>query len=327
MTGSSTANMRTRKYLRYTTGLGIRTIFNALFTLGIAGTRQIIGLGDQGEGLFFGYNGARFGILRRSNGVDNWTEQSAWNMDRLDGSGGSGVMLDPTKGNLYRITYQGDYGVITFFVAHPSSGVWIPVHQQATGNVSTAPAIFTLHLPLMAAVDNGSTTANPVLRTSTAIAGVEGVATKAIATRQAFSNSKRIGSSSEVNLFTIQNKDLFNSVTNRNSIRVFMLSIAVDGEAKNIEFSLRRNAVLTGNTTFTNIHTENSSVAYNTEGTYTQGTGSVKFSSHLSNTDSNVIDLSSLDIPLPVGETITVTARTSGSTSTCSASLNWMEFY
>lgn len=67
---------------------------------------QLMGVGDDLDGFFFGYNGSSFGILRRQNGTDNWIPQSAWNNDTFDGNGRSGVALNATQGNVYSIQYQ-----------------------------------------------------------------------------------------------------------------------------------------------------------------------------------------------------------------------------
>lgn len=38
--------------------------------------------------------------------TDNWIYQSAWNIDRMDGYGASGIVLNPQRGNVYNIEYQ-----------------------------------------------------------------------------------------------------------------------------------------------------------------------------------------------------------------------------
>lgn len=65
---SSSATMFSRNMVRYSPGEGVDIRFTALFTTGVAGSTQWIGCGDAGEGLFFGYNGADFGVMRRYGG-------------------------------------------------------------------------------------------------------------------------------------------------------------------------------------------------------------------------------------------------------------------
>ena len=47
--------------------------FSGIFGAAVAGTTQIVGYGNNGEGYFFGYNGTAFGILCRSGGLPQVT--------------------------------------------------------------------------------------------------------------------------------------------------------------------------------------------------------------------------------------------------------------
>lgn len=55
--------------IRYRPGEGVCARFTALFTTGVANNTQVIGVGDVGDGYFFGYNGTSFGIMRRYGGA------------------------------------------------------------------------------------------------------------------------------------------------------------------------------------------------------------------------------------------------------------------
>lgn len=65
---NSSACIKSVKKIKYQPGLGLRARFTGLFTTGVANSTQIIGVGDAGEGFFFGYNGASFGVMRRYGG-------------------------------------------------------------------------------------------------------------------------------------------------------------------------------------------------------------------------------------------------------------------
>lgn len=55
--------------VKYNPGQGGLCRFTAVFTAGVANSTQIAGIGDTGDGYFFGYNGATFGIRSRKGGV------------------------------------------------------------------------------------------------------------------------------------------------------------------------------------------------------------------------------------------------------------------
>lgn len=67
-TTSSVAAYETHQFVKYEPGEGVEIRLTARFTAGVAGTIQVAGVGDAEDGLFFGYNGADFGVLRRSGG-------------------------------------------------------------------------------------------------------------------------------------------------------------------------------------------------------------------------------------------------------------------
>ncbi len=62
------AVLYSRRRIRYTPGTGMVIRFTALFSEPVAESRQLIGIGDQNNGIFVGYNGTEFGILRRYGG-------------------------------------------------------------------------------------------------------------------------------------------------------------------------------------------------------------------------------------------------------------------
>lgn len=71
-TGTSSdgfAFILSRDVVKYNAGQGVIARFTSLYTTGVADSEQIHGVGSKLDGYFFGYNGADFGILRRTSGV------------------------------------------------------------------------------------------------------------------------------------------------------------------------------------------------------------------------------------------------------------------
>jgi hypothetical protein len=54
--------------IKYNPGQGAFCRFSGVFSSGLEGSEQYIGVGDTGNGFFFGYKGSQFGILRRTGG-------------------------------------------------------------------------------------------------------------------------------------------------------------------------------------------------------------------------------------------------------------------
>lgn len=66
---NSTAELNTFIPLKYHPGQGALVRFTAIFTTGVSGSTQLAGIGNTADGLFFGYNGTDFGILRKQGGA------------------------------------------------------------------------------------------------------------------------------------------------------------------------------------------------------------------------------------------------------------------
>ena len=223
---ASSAKIETIRALRYTPGLGGLVRCTAVFTTGVANSTQIIGVGDSVDGFFFGFNGAAFGVLRRQNGTDNWIPQTSWNVDKFNGTGLSGVTLDPTRGNVYSIEYQWlGFGAISFFIENPATGFPTLVHIIQYANANTIPSIFNPTLPVMAQVINTTNASNLTLSTSSAMGMVEGNGdTNTLVTVNSFSNSKMVPAT-ETSIFTLRNNATFQGKTNRVRVQFSFLSI------------------------------------------------------------------------------------------------------
>lgn len=65
---SQMASLLTRVPIKYYSGIGGLVRFTTIYTAGVAGSNQYHGVGDSGDGYFFGYQGADFGVLRRFGG-------------------------------------------------------------------------------------------------------------------------------------------------------------------------------------------------------------------------------------------------------------------
>lgn len=65
---NSLANIISRIPAKYEPGQGALLRFTAIYTSGVVGSTQWTGVGDIGDGLFFGYEGDTFGVMRRRGG-------------------------------------------------------------------------------------------------------------------------------------------------------------------------------------------------------------------------------------------------------------------
>ena len=73
----------------------------------VANTRQRVGIFDENNGAYFECDGGEYFCVIRKNGVETVrVAQTNWNGDRLNGSGKTGINLNPTKQQLLAIEYE-----------------------------------------------------------------------------------------------------------------------------------------------------------------------------------------------------------------------------
>lgn len=125
-----------------------------------AGITTRVGYFDDSDGLFFQVENGTLGVVRRSStsgvAVDEISPQSSWNLDKLDGSGPSALVLDPTLANLYVVDYQWlGSGRVRFGVN--VGGVTIYCHEIDNANSRSVVYMKTPNLPLRYQISNSGT--------------------------------------------------------------------------------------------------------------------------------------------------------------------------
>ncbi|MDP3889497.1 MAG: collagen-like protein [bacterium] len=323
---NSRATLLSRSRLHYQPGQGATALFTALYTTGVDGSTQITGIGNNQDGFFFGFNGSSFGILHRNNSVDTWIDQSSWNEDTFDGSGESGIVLDHTKGNIYKIQYQWlGFGNIKFFIESPSTSEFILVHEIEYANANTVPTIANPSLQLMVEAVNTSNTSNIIIKNGSLAGYIEGTINN-IDVRNNISNSKTI-TTTETNILTIRDNATFQSKTNQTMVYPDAVSFlnSTAGTAAAL-FAVYLNPTVGGAPVFNDINSNTSVVSYDTAGTTVTGTGGRKlFSFFLANGADFSFNLHDYAVQLVPGDRLVFACSTSTGSLTVYASVSWVE--
>jgi len=159
-TAGSRAVRQSRKYHPYIPGTTNLTFVT--FTMGTAkaNLQQMAGLFDDLNGIFFRMNGSTPEMVIRKGGVDNEiAAQSSWNVDRLDGTGASGINIDFTKSQIFVVDYQW-LGVGRVRVGFSVNGRVYYTHYFTHLNELTGPYMFQPSLPVRWEIKNTGTTAS-----------------------------------------------------------------------------------------------------------------------------------------------------------------------
>ena len=338
----STAIGYSSKYLKYRDGQGAMGRMTGLFTSGVTGNNQYVGLGTSSlNGYFFGYSGTTFGIHHRSSGSTvNFYPQSAWTEDVMDGSRSvdnpSGMNLDPTKGNVYQIKFQYlGYGNIFFYIEEKTSGEMFNVHQIQYPNTNTIPSLRNPSVNLIWASENTTNNTAVAVKGASGALFVEGQI-RELGPKNAIDNNKA-AITTLTNIFSLKNATTYNGLTNRAQVKLRTVSVAYDGGNGIGVLQIHKNATLGGVPAYTTINgttadngntiTNGQSIAsYDVAGTtVTPNTNSfVTFNVSLSRNTNIIIDVSDLDIYANPGDVLTFACKATVS-GAFSVSANWNE--
>jgi len=240
-----------REYNRYQAGRG----FGFLMTgaVGDTGKANVIrrwGLFDDQNGIFLELSGTALGVVVRSNvtgtPANTRIEQSAWNGDKLDGTGSSGFNIDVAKQNIYLIQFQWlgagriEFGVLT---SDKLEGDLI-FHTVENVNVRDVPFMSTAVLPVryeQVNVDNTGSQSKYKAVCSSVYS--DGGATPPEYIFGANSSAETSVGTTQQHLISLRLGSMFGSITNRTIVVPNIISVAT--ETKSAAFSLLLNSSVT----------------------------------------------------------------------------------
>ncbi len=255
---------------------------------------------------------------------ETFTAQTSWNKDLMDGTGGSGITLDPTKGNVYQIRYQWlGFGDIDYFITSAISSTPILIHRIEYANANTIASLDNPTLPLCGIAKNTSNTTDIALEIGSMGGFVEGRDTLPGLPHSVSVEAGGIGTT-ETPVLTIHSHDIYQSEINRVKIKLKRGSISVDG-TKPVTIRVRKNAVLTGGS-FSALDSNTSTIHFDTSATVVTG-GTVIFSSGVSKDGSVEIPFDVLGIEMNSPDFLTISIEASTGNTDTIATLSWQELF
>jgi hypothetical protein len=291
--GTGTSYTQSYQYSPYEPGRSQFIAMTSVIGAGVANTTVDIGYFDANNGVIFRQNGTtnlQF-ILRTSTSGSvsdaNIVAQSSWNIDKLDGTGASGITLDITKSQILIIDLQ-FLSMGRVRVGFDINGIIYYAHEFLNANNLTVPYMQTASLPvqmLVTATSSGSTKTAYFKCAAVTSEGGSGVGDLGFhfATGEA---TVTAASGARTHLVSIRPKTTFNGLINRELFNFEELDMLVTG-ANHIYWEIVLGAAFSVNPTYTDVNTNNSAFEYGTGGTFSNLTnGIVIASGYLSSTAS-----------------------------------------
>ena len=334
-TSGSEVLYQTKKYLRYTPGVSHMINLSSVVGAAKANVRRRLGFFDAQDGLFFQQTSTTFSIVVRTSTsgsvVDNIINQASWNLDKLDGTGPSGVTLDPSKHNLYLIDFTW-HGSSRVRFGALLNGVKVYCHEYIASNVFTTPYTRSSYLPIRFELTNTAATASTTTLDIIAMSAFK-ESSERFAPSYNFSRSTgrilKTANATNLPFLSIRPKTTFAGITNR--IMTQPTGVQVSTNAITVIVQLVANAVLTG-ASFISAGAS-SSVEYDTTASsFSGGTVIAEFFSVVSVPETfSLADfadaiLLGLDILGTTQDTLTIAIQSTVGNTTTSAAIRWGEY-
>ena len=335
---NSSNTVTSREVVRYVPGFEMYAYFTAAFvSSGVAGSTRSIAFTNGNDGFKLIDDSGTFKLqhVRTNGAVFSTYDKSRANWeDPLDGTGASGLNIDFSKLNIFKITL-GHLGVapVRFWI-HDGSR-FVQFHKFVYANIVAVPHLVNPYLKIVAKVTNTTNNLAATLRTASWQAGsvhpTPGLDSYSL-DRQGFKELTLAytaggGAGAETPFFTLANKTAYPTGGLENFATVYVIRLQGVGEgagANNIKLRAYKGATLSaGTTTLIDYDNLNSCVQYNLLATaYTGGTQ--LFYDVASRGVPFEIDLSAVFITIYPGEQITFTVQSS-SNMTLDCAAFWTE--
>lgn len=326
-TSGSSVLRQSKGYMQYRPGKSQLVMMTGVFGVAVENCTKRIGYYDDNDGLFFIQDGTNgFGVCERTSTsgspVDTITYQSSWNIDKLDGTGPSGITLDLTKTQILVLDFQW-LGVGTVRYGLDIGGDLVYFHKSHHANTSfTQVYIKSAWLPLRYEIVNTGTTPT---------AGVLKQICSSVSSEGGAENIGNIYSASDltavavtaatwVPLVSITIGSTLNSYPYRGQIQLSSFETLVTG-ANSALIAIFENATLTG-AVWSAVNTA-SAVSSDNAATAISG-GTIRYTG-FNGGKSNSQILPSFFVYGYAGDTFTVAARGVGGNTSVAASINWRE--
>lgn len=153
---------QTHRVVKYIPGRQNEVSMALIFGTPTAGIRRRFGLFDENDGAFFEDVGTTYNVVVRRNTaggvVENRVARENWNVDKLDGTGPSGIIADPEAIQFMVIEYEwSGHGQVEFkFVIDNNA---YPIHRFNHGNRVSYTWASTALLPIRIELTNVDGTA------------------------------------------------------------------------------------------------------------------------------------------------------------------------
>ena len=158
-TSGSRCIRQSKQNITYQAAKSQMILMTGVFGSPVVGIKKKIGYFNDNNGLFFMQDSGSFKIVKRSSvtgvAIDTEVSQSQWNIDKLDGTGTSRLLLNSTQAQIFVTDFQW-LGTGRCRLGFDISGSVQYVHEFNHANLIDSVYMSTPNLPLRYEIDNVS---------------------------------------------------------------------------------------------------------------------------------------------------------------------------
>jgi hypothetical protein len=256
----------------------------------------------------------------------NWTYQEEFTLDKLDGTGPSGMTLDPTKLNIFQVNLRWlGAGRIQYAIEDPV-GAMIPFHVETYANANSDVHLDNPSMKLgYVAASLGGTQKDVKVAGASMMGAIEGninITNFPVA----HARKRNLPDQNLNHIFTIKNKLIFNNKINLREVLVEKISHGMTETSFTFgTVHLFLNATNSVDHVWEEVGA-NSHVSYsNVDGTLNLANETPLASFIMGDNNVETIDLSKLRIVVPPNNTLTMAIKADTQSPDASAALIWVE--
>ena len=153
---------QSKRVMSYQPGKSLLNLNTFVMNTLTANLKQKIGMFDANNGIFFYADGTTLKIVRRTyvtgSPADTEISQSAWNGDKLNGTGASGYTLNPTLATIMFMDFEW-LGMGSVRVGFVIDGKFITAHTFYNANSLSTVYMQTANLPIRYEIETAATLA------------------------------------------------------------------------------------------------------------------------------------------------------------------------
>ena len=229
------AYMQSYEYIPYQPSKSQLVFVTFNMIAAVANTLKFAGLSDGTNGIEFQLDGTtkQFVIYSATTNGNQTVVQSSWNLDKLDGTGASGITLDVTKTQILVIDFQALY-VGRVRIGFDINGQIIYCHEFLHANSASYPYIQSANLPVRVGMTCTGTVSTTMHFICSAVVSEGGIDSAALFGYDFVAvNSTDVSVNTVTHMLSIRPKTTFNSITNRIKLIPTGIDFIITGSGTN----------------------------------------------------------------------------------------------